>query len=312
MLVNGRPQGVSTPGIIRISKSELFTNNLRNTITIEKNGYTSNERYEVFITSLTEIPLQDVGLIVDENNNFTNINNIDIRVAYYVDNVLTEFNFNSELITLNFNLTRAIKEDSDERKLTTVLTGDNESVILERIRDGERLPISDTTTERVDKKGTRYVLKSVDPTIYRVGAIRLTVDGKTESLFADEGENLTTEITLNNNVQVEVISQRLVLQERIQPRIRVLDEAPRTYNKNEPSGIPILIYRNSVEVVKAVSVIIGEQMFEFDNLGDGRKFVINLPAAAFENLGSYRIKIFPYSISELEKYTVEAPTPQIR
>jgi len=112
---------------------------------------------------------------------------------------------------------------------------------------------------------------------------------------------LTTDIILNSDVQVEVITQRLVIREKRQPAIRI-NTKPRIYNKNEPTGVPIRIDKLN-ELVESVSVVVGEQMFEFDNLGSNSSCIITIPAKAFENLGRYNLKIFPYSIAELEEFT---------
>lgn len=303
IIVNGEVQSSRTPSIIKFKKSDFFEEGISKTITISKTGYTSNERYELFITSLTEDSLEDTTLSRDESG-FVNLKDIDFRIRYYVDDVLTPFNeFTSLLTQLNFTLRESVERGSDERRITTALVGDDGSAVLERIRDGRTFAVDSDTSSRTDNQGTRYLLKSVDTSSYRIAAIRVRVDGKVEEQTADDGESLRTEITLNNDVELEIATQRLVVQERLQPRIRVPNRSPRMLNKNEPTGIPIIIYKN--RAVRAISVVIGEEMIEFDNLPKRQRCAIALPARLFEQLGSYRVKIFPYSISQLESFTLE-------
>lgn len=303
VLINGQEQYKTTPTFVRIKKSDLFGEASVKTITIKKDGYVSNERYEIFVKSLADRGLDELSLARDEEG-FINLKDIDIRVRYYVNDVLTTFNgFTSILTPLNFTLRRESKPSDDRKVLTTVLTGDEGSAVLERIRDGQVFDINSKSNDRRDKKATRYLLRSVDTSSYIIGAIRLTVNGKTETRYAEDGESLTTEIILNTDTQVEVITQRLVIKENRQPRIKIPNTRPRMLNKNEPTGIPIAIMKN--EAVKAITVIIGEEMIEFDNLPSSKECAITLPAKLFENLGSYNVKIFPYSIEQLERFTKE-------
>lgn len=299
--VNGEEQNKVTPNFIRFKKSDLFRQGESKTITVRKNGYRSDERYEIFISSIIDKPIEEITLSQDDSG-FINLRNIDIKIRYFVGDQLIEFNnFNNTITPLGFNLKRIEEPTRNERTLKTSLTGDDGSVVLERVRDGQIFPISSNRDSRSDNRGTRYVLRSVDTSAYRVAAIRLQVDGKTEELTAGDGESLKTEIKLNNNIELAVATQRLVIKENIQPRLRIDNGRARTINKNEKSGVPIVLEKNSV--VNAISVIIGDDIYEYKDLGKKSRVVITLPQSAFDRLGSYNVKLFPYSISQLESFT---------
>lgn len=299
--VDGEEQNITTPGLIKFKKSDLFKNDVTRTITVRKNGYRTEERYQIFITSLISTPLEEITLVQDENG-FVNLRDIDIKIRYYNGDQLIEFNgFNSVITPLGFTLERQEDPRLGERRIATTLVGDDGSVVLERVNDGQIFPLSSKKNTRRDETGTRYILRSVDTTSYRLGGVRITVAGKTETLFAGDGESLTTEITLNNDTQLDAISQRLVIKENIQPRLRIDGGSVKTLNKNGNTGVPVVIEKNSV--VTAITVIIGDDIYEYTDLGSSSKVAITLPKNAFDRLGSYNVKLFPYSISQLESFT---------
>mgnify|MGYP001045650873 CR=1 FL=1 len=91
-----------------------------------------------------------------------------------------------------------------------------------------------------------------------------------------------------------------------EPKIQLLDSSTRTHNINSNTGIPIAFKKN--DAVKSVTVFVGTESFEFNNLGNGEVVGIVIPHKAFANIGRYDIKIIPYSLDELDDTITEIRT----
>ena len=67
---------------------------------------------------------------------------------------------------------------------------------------------------------------------------------------------------------------------------------------NTKAGVPLLIQRNSD--VKAITLIIGDDVMEFDELGDDNIIGITIPETSFKKIGKYEVKLFPFSFEDYE------------
>ena len=82
------------------------------------------------------------------------------------------------------------------------------------------------------------------------------------------------------------------------PIISLVKDEERRYNINTKAGVPLLIQRNSD--VKAITLIIGDDVMEFDDLGDDNVVGITIPETSFKKIGKYEIKLFPFSFEDYE------------
>ena len=82
----------------------------------------------------------------------------------------------------------------------------------------------------------------------------------------------------------------------------------RTYNINSKAGVPIVVRKNFD--VKVITVIVGENVYEYDSLDEGDIAGITIPHAAFRGIGQYSIKIYPFSLKAYESQ-VRSTTPSL-
>lgn len=301
ILINGVPLEGQAPKEYAISKLELFTSG-RKTITMSKQGYQSNQRYEVSVVPVGDNSKDDITLLQDENDptNILGLQNLKLEVKYYEGSVEKPFRvLNGSFIPLSFILVKDSKPKGEGKsKLNVTLDGPSTSVIITTDTDNGFL---ERGTEIFDGKlGSKFFIKTANPKLYRISKIVVTDNNnQTETLTAGQTESLSTEIVLTRELSVEITSHRLVKQKIRKPMIKLVSNISQTYNKNEKTDIPLIVEKN--DAVRAISVIIGNEIIEFDNLKSGKYAGINIPYTMVEKIGRYNIKLFPYSISELQK-----------
>ena len=102
----------TTPTIYNIKKTELFTQVERKIIRVEKNGYVSNERYEFYLETLDNSPIEDYQLNIIDGD-FIGLESLLLKVDYYVDNELQEIDFDNQI---DFTLTEQPTDGEEETK----------------------------------------------------------------------------------------------------------------------------------------------------------------------------------------------------
>jgi hypothetical protein len=301
ILVDGVPLEGQAPKEYSIKKSELFTVG-KKVITVNKTGYSTNQRYEFSVTPYGDTRLDDVTLLQDEfdKSNILGVENLKLDIKYFEGDEERPYRkISGNFIPINFILKKdSIKTDSSKVNLEVLLSGPDLSVLL--TSNGESEFLEKGSELYTDKLGTKYFIKSANTKLYRISKIIVTdKNNKSETLVAGNDESLSTEIVLNRDLKVEILSHRLVKVSTRRPMIKLKSNPAQTYNINEKNDIPLVIEKN--DAVRAISVIIGNEIIEFDNLKKGKYVGINLPHSMVEKLGQYQIKIFPYSISELQE-----------
>ena len=260
----------SVPKELRISKADLIEKGDR-IIEIGKTGYTSNEKY---IVSL----INGGGLILKNNiydGGFSGLNQTRIIIKYYVNNI--------------------------EQSFPEIKTGFAQTITFNLTKGSDGNEYQDTTN-------TEYTLESADLSLYRI--IKITYNDsiyKQVPLTANDNESLTMSFKLRTNysiiVEVESVSKYVP---PIRPVIKLLKTDARLYNINKSIGVPIVFEKNST--VKAITIIVGDDILEFDNLGEGDIAGVTIPHNVFDNIGKYNIKLFPFSLNDYEE-ELEPPPP---
>ena len=293
-LVNGEIVGDSKR--VRISRESLARENKK--IEIKKEGYFTDEYYLV--------EMVDDGSPIIENSKFDQplgINTKDIVLTYYkggepVRNPLSiRYNVST---SLTFNLTK--KNGGDEYEELTKYTvsfnitgnGSPVSILKNGNRNAEFFPtIGNTQYE--DVGGTIYTIRSSDSSLHRI--TKISWNGK--ELSANDGESLELKITLNDSyifsIETEGVFQGTPSAD---PKIELVKTDARTYNINSEAGVPLMFKKNGD--VKAITVIVGEDVLEFDDLDKGNLCGITIPHSVFKNIGKYNVKIFPFSFDDYE------------
>ena len=125
------------------------------------------------------------------------------------------------------------------------------------------------------------------------------VGAASKELKAEPNESLEALITLNANYIVSITTEKVEpVQPALNPIISLVKDEERRYNINTKAGVPLLIQRNSD--VKAITLIIGDDVMEFDDLGDDNIVGITIPETSFKKIGKYEIKLFPFSFEDYE------------
>lgn len=306
VIVDGQIIEQKTPSLIQIKKSDLFIKNGRVIIEAGKQEYINYQRYEVYIVATTSVPLEEQELIKD-GDDFLNLSNFDIRVDYYYNNELQSFNTgDSNLITLNFELIKREEVGDGNATFTINLTGQPESVVLERIRDGKVFPINDKQIIE-QNVGEKFIVKSVDSQVYRLARIDLIIEESEnnippEIIEAAENQSIRSEIILNQNLILNFYTQKLVYVSTKKPRIQLTKNTPIIHNINGNVDVP-LVFRKNKDVTD-ISVIVGDEVFEFNNLEPGPLVGVKIPKQVFDRVGNYFIKAIPYSLNELKEKEV--------
>lgn len=297
--VNGKTTADSKR--ITITKESLLTENKK--ITISKNGYRGSEYFIVEMVN-DGIPVIKNNLISEK------ILGIDTK-----DIVLTKYNFNEveglpvsilqkSSNDLIFTLTKSGGDEYEEPKSYSVTflisgTGSPISVVKNANKKVEFFPeVGKSLYE--DTEGTFYKIKSSDLSLYRLKTVVISTDNnQPKELNAEDGESLDIQLELTQNYTIDLITEEIFQgNDGLDPQISLVKTDPREYNINDKVGVPIMIRKNSD--VQAITVIVGDDIHEFDNLDDADVIGITIPHESFSKIGKYNVKLYPFSFEDYE------------
>ena len=295
-LVDGESVGDSKQ--IRITRDSLAKGSKR--IEVQKTGYSNNEYYIVEM-------VDDGGAIIDNPliSRALGIGTKDIIITKYTKtpnrildvpkSIKNDVSYN-----LSFNFIK-VKDDirieqSTKYNIKFSISGKGSpvSILKNGIKSAEFFPKSGIS-EYEDIDGTKYTIRSSDSSLYRITKIYFN----NQQLTANVGESLQLDVTLKDNysfqIETEEISQGTPAND---PKIQLVKNEAREYNINSKAGVPLMFTKN--DAVVAITVIVGEDVLEFDDLDKGNLCGITIPHSVFKNIGKYNIKIFPFSFDDYE------------
>ncbi len=305
--INGTYTGKTTPAQINITKSSLIDGGNK-TITISKNGYSTNEKYIISLDTNGQQLVRNPDL----DNEFGNLGVTEIKCKYYVNNTeISKVIYGSPKVLGFSNLSLFDDSIDDTSELFEF------KVNLSGIRQGNPIVIQKNDfktaeffpkigiTEYSDIAYSKYQIKSVDTTLYRI--TKITYDGDIGSVplvpaEAGDNESLSLTIKLRHNITIN-IEVESVVRGNIDfgtPEIRLINPKSRTYNINSEVGVPIAFEKN--EDVKAITIIVGDDVLEYDDLEKGDTAGVTIPHSVFDKIGKYNSKIFPFSLSDYEDF----------
>jgi hypothetical protein len=309
ILVNGVSTQKTTPENIVISKTQLLSGDIE--ITVIKEGFATLEKYIISLFSPTN------SVIIDNSrfNQPLGLSLTDVSVKYFIGNVeqASTLNLqNGNFIFIDFTLskTRANPVKSELLKFNVFVSGTTNSVLINKNGQVDLYPnLGGTNYE--DIQGTIFSVKSSDTKLYRIVEIIVEGDGEaSETLTAGDDESLDINLTLNKSYTLKIQTQELLQQlPALDPRISLLNFDARTYNINSKAGVPIVVRKNFD--VKVITVIVGENVYEYDSLDEGDIAGITIPHAAFRGIGQYSIKIYPFSLKDYESQVRSATPPLV-
>lgn len=308
IFINGVNTQKTTPQNISVTKAQLVTGDV--TITIAKEGFSTLEYY---VLSLATLP----GSVVINNSQFNRalgLSTAGVEIEYYIGDVVVTppssiISGNSIFTDFTLSKTRITPNNLDLLALTVFVGGVTNSVLINKNGQVDLYP-SLGRTEYNDISNTLFSIKSSDTKLYRITEIIVEGDGEAvETLSAKTDESLNINLTLTKDyslkIQTEELRQPLPA---LDPKVALLNSDSRTYNINSNTGVPLVLRKNSD--VKVITIVVGENIFEFDTLDEGDVTGVTIPHSAFKGLGQYSISIYPFSLKKYETQ-VRPTTPSL-
>lgn len=307
IFVNGVNTQKTTPENISVTKAQLLSGDVE--ITVSKEGFSNLEKYVLILSVLD-------NSVVINNSRFDQplgLSTADVIIQYFVGNTkqpLPTLIKNGNFIFTDFTLskTRILPTDSNLLLFNVFVAGVTNSVLVNKNGQVDLYPALGGNNYG-DIKGTLFSIKSSDAKLYRITEIVVEGEGEAvETLTANEDESLNINLTLNKSYSIKIQTEELRQPlPALDPKVSLLDSDPRTYNINSKVGVPLVIRKNSD--VKAITVVVGENIFEFDTLDEGDIAGVTIPHSAFRGLGQYSVKIYPFSLKKYETQVRPASTP---
>ena len=293
----------SVPKEIRISKAELLEKGDR-IIEIGKSGFTSTEKYVVSLNTDDSVILKNKAF----DGGYSGLNQSKIIVKKYIDD--REYQFPQSLTGSTQTITFNLSKGSDEvirktHKLTINLSGvrgGNPIVLRKNGKKQTDLFPQLGDTQYKDIINTKYTIESADLSKYRVTNITYDDGFQMFPLDAKDNESLTMTFKLKTDYKISIEVEAIpTVEPLIKPVIELLNNASRLYNINTEIGVPLAFKKNSS--VEAITIIVGDDVLEFDDLEAGDVAGVTIPHSSFEKIGKYNIKIFPFSLNDYETNT---------
>lgn len=286
-----------TPKVVRITKESLAVGPKK--IEVKKKGYVAQECYIISM-------IDDDVPIIDRPNGESplGLNQKQIQVQKYIGDTLDgpARIIQTSTKDLIFSLNKAIEIVEDvyhSIKFNISGEGTPVSILKNSLKNAEFFPTAGETSYS-DLEGTKYKIRTADSDLFRITDMVITRLGNPpKELKADTDESLEANIILKGDLEISItiedVGQPIP---ELNPIISLIKDDERRYNINTKAGVPLLIQRN--EDVKAITIIIGDDVLEFDDLGDDNVVGITIPENVFKRIGKYQIKLFPFSFEDYE------------
>ena len=286
-----------TPKVVRITKESLAAGPKK--IEVKKKGYVAQECYIISM-------IDDDVPIIDRPNGESplGLNQKQIQVQKYIGDTLDGpariIQTSTKDLIFSLNKTIKIVEDVYHSiKLSISGKGNPISVLKNSKKNAEFFP-SAGVSEYKDLEGTKYKITASDVDMAIITEIVVTpAGGSPEEFKAENDESLEVNLILKDNVEVSITTQEVKNNPpALNPRISLVNDDPRKYNINEKTGVPLLIKKN--KDVQAITLIVGDDILEFDELDDASIIGLTIPSKVFGKIGQYKIKLFPFSFEDYE------------
>jgi len=294
-LIDGEPTGNNK--FITLPKSSFIRNPTK--VEVSKNGYTSNEYYIIEM-------LPDGSPIIN-NSNFYNplgLSTKELSLRKFKDGrFISDTRINTNNLTLEFDFYRDGDTDTTiEYTAEFNISGEGSpvSILKNNVSAAEFFP-SIGENDYVDLEGTTYLIRSSDLEEYRITNIVVNTDNNQSQTYnADPTESLEIKVALNGNYSFNISTEKVDKPvEVLNPTVRLVNPLARRYNINSKEGVPLLLRKNND--VSVITIIIGDDILEFDDLDSGDTCGVVIPHESFNQIGKYNVKIFPFSFDDYEE-----------
>lgn len=300
-LLNGEAVGDNKR--IRITRDALSKESKK--IEVKKNGYSNNEYYI--------IEMVDDGLPIIDNPKIEQplgISTKDIVVTKYTKKpnkiVGTPVSIKDEVtsdLLFTFNKLRGEDEYEEPKSYTSSFNVSGKGSPVSVLKNGNKKAeffLKSGASTYSDVEGTTYTISSADLSLYRITNILYTSSNQEKELKANAGESLQITVNLNSDYLFDIITEEIKQPTpALDPQIELVKTDARTYNINSKAGVPLMFRKNAD--VQAITVIVGDDVLEFDDLDAGSLCGITIPHSVFDKIGKYNVKIFPFSFDDYEQ-----------
>ena len=300
-LLNGETVGDNKR--IRITRDDLSRGVKR--IEVRKNGYSNNEYYT--------IEMVDDGLPIIDNPNIEQplgISTKDIVLTKYTKKpnrvVGTPVSIKNEVssnLSFTFNKLRGGDEYEESKSYTSSFNVSGKGSPVSVLKNGNKKAeffLKSGASSYSDVEGTTYTISSSDLSLYRITNILYTSSNQEKELTANAGESLQITVNLNSDYIFDIITEEIKQPvPALNPQIELVKTDARTYNLSSKAGVPLMFRKNAD--VQAITVIVGDDVLEFDDLDAGSLCGITIPHEVFDKIGKYNVKIFPFSFDDYEQ-----------
>lgn len=299
VLINGEDIYQFIPYTFQVTKEQLFT---EGPITVEGRceGYTNNEKYILSLGFPNEDGDNPSPVRVD--GEVVGLSTAYLRVDYDDGSGLRQLNTeDSGTNTRNLEFSFEKRTGPPKTKLNTFLVKYSgldvqNAVKITKNNSVEFYPEKgDNFYSDVDN--TLFLIESTNTSLYRISSITVYKNSnKPDTIQAEKDESLTIDLRLDANYTIEVNAEKVPTPiEWVEPKVELLNNL-KPYNINSKNDFPLLLRRNSA--VTGVTVIVGDNVYEFKNIPKTPTFGLDIPAAAFEQIGNYNVRVVPFLLSE--------------
>ena len=311
ILIDGENQFIETPTQIQKLLSDVLLNNNK-TITVEKNGYTTNEKYIINVVKNSQyfngsytpygqagtVPIQDL---------YSDTTPYVFHIQYFVNDIVQPFSFDnsSQVVTLEFNNLVAVNSNTPTISITPTpetytinIISDNDSY-AEIIKNTNDVTILKSGVNKIiGNVGDNFRISSVDLLNYRITSISGTsTSGTFNTLTAGGADSLSTLVKLDGNYNLSITTEKVTSNIITAPTLTLNNQSiDRTYNINTKSGIAIG-FTTTGNVTK-VTAYVNNTPYTFTNLPDPTNAGIVIPETAFTTIGNYKIILVPTNAQE--------------
>ena len=330
--VNGENTFKTTTDKIQVSLDDLIKNGSKK-IELKKQGFKTDEFLQISLVqnlnfnfnSLSYINFGDslIGyqtrLLPDYNLPISNTNlpvystvspyQFSIQRFKGQDVIPFQYDETSQLIDVLFKL--------EEDKSSTPINADTKSQVTIKINvigqkdsvtylGSSGVPFSNLTTNTdysTDEFiGSKVSISSSDKSRYLISKITVTDSNGNSETFLNSDSEFDSQAGAKSVVLSFIAEEDLKIQIETVPAPVITNKpiisfvnneiGKESYNINSKSALPIGITKNNL--VSDVLVYIGQDVFKFTNLDDGKpSTIISLPSDAFTKIGSYRVVLVP-------------------
>jgi hypothetical protein len=326
IFVNGENTFKTTPNRLSFKLSDVIKDGVK-LITLQKEGYTTNESYVIKVVNNPDFQEQAFdsyeNQIIErdgvfdlaanrQKRIFTKTSPYSFKIEYYKEGVLQTFDGaidNNEIKELPFELNTASRATGGGttapiNTLIINLEGPDSSALITK-NDGEQTKLLKGKNVIAADQGSTFQITSSNLNLYKLNRIQATRKGYKPSILESEiGKTVSTKITLEDDYAIDITSEQFANIVLDSPVIDLVNKDEiRKYNINTKSEYPI--HLNKIGNVTKVTAFVGDKTYTFDNLygptsvisaanqAVSDKIVILMPAEAFLKIGNYKIIVVP-------------------